>query len=677
MSNNKNTADAEGAEKISMEQARETVKAPQHHTLADDDQLSFAQGEKPVSVAHDYDALLPELIERTKEDCGAPFAKDTLKMLARLQQKDKPRFMRTRAELKAANGTVLLKELDKDINRVSLVRKSLQSSQGSFSSLSISYSSLTPSLKKKVLHLQGSLILETSRGNRLAQESEAAALFAETLQGLYAFSMTGLCWYQFDGCCWRKCLAAELEGVLCALLNSATAGLGFSNNYQIGISQLLRKSGQNPLPDPLPGTIPFQNGLLDQKSGELLAVTPDNAHTWVLPYEYSPDADCPNFLAWLKTALDNDRESVRLLQAWFNALFTGRPDLQVFLHLIGPAGTGKSTLGRLALLLVGEENVTTTNLKELETNKFETANIHGKRLTAIEEADKYGGSVNTLKAMTGQDPLRLERKNKQQEGSFTYEGQTLMMSNERLATTDNTSGIERRRITVEFKRRITKEERAAWSKRGGEKAILYKEAAGIIKWALRLSRDEVTDIFKAMPERVRRANLEAAMFNNPVFAWMAESLVPDPDAAVQVGIKGEYREQGRVCYEYADERLYPHYLTWCRENGRKSVSLQRFSGLVVDAAQTQGVQVYKKRDGSDGGKNKIFGLRIRREGERSWLEELENGPVQDMKESMKDNPPNVFNMKTMQGGSEASYREPLYIPSASPAEKEEQVEVEF
>jgi putative DNA primase/helicase len=136
------------------------------------------------------------------------------------------------------------------------------------------------------------------------------------------------------------------------------------------------------------------------------------------------------------------------------------PDLQVSLHLIGPAGTGKSTLGWLAFVLVGKDNAITTKLKELESNRFETAGIYGRRLVAIEEADKYGGAVSVLKAMTGQDPLRLERKNQQQESSFIYEGQTLMMSNERLATTDYTSGIERRRMTVELTKRISKVEQA-------------------------------------------------------------------------------------------------------------------------------------------------------------------------------------------------------------------------
>ncbi|MCI5131377.1 MAG: hypothetical protein D3904_07585 [Candidatus Electrothrix sp. EH2] len=180
---------------------------------------------------------------------------------------------------------------------------------------------------------------------------------------------------------------------------------------------------------------------------------------------------------------------------------------------------------------------------------------------------------------------------------------------------------------------------------------------------MKLSREEVTDIFRSMPERVRRANLDAAMFNNPVFAWMAENLLPDPDAAVQVGTKKERREYGAVFYEDSDERLYPNYLTWCQENERKSVSLQRFSASVVDAAQTQGADVRKERK-SDG--VKIFGLRIRREGERSWLEELESGPVQE------NNDPKVFDIKTVKDVSGTPYREPHCIPSPV-----KQVEREF
>ncbi|MCI5132351.1 MAG: hypothetical protein D3904_12740, partial [Candidatus Electrothrix sp. EH2] len=385
-------------EKVSMEQARETVKARQQHILADDDLLFFSHEKEPVSLAHvldngpefdnkncadplepeydggskskavfywnegqtplifshahggityqferyseeepiDYDTALPELIERTKKDCGAPFEPDALKMLARLKQEDKARFMRVRQDLKTANGAVILGELDKDIAAVRM-KGSNKSASPAPSSLSISYPAYCPALENKLLHITDELILEDDNGNqKLATQSKAATLFAGALQGLFAFSGAGVCWFRFEKSCWRKCTNGELDEALTALLYSATGDLGFSNTYQNGVGQLLRKQGFNLLPKPPAHTIPFQNGLLDQRSMELSPVTPENAHTWVLPYEYSPDADCPNFLAWLEKALDNDLESVRLFQAWLNALLTGRPDLQVFLHLIGP-----------------------------------------------------------------------------------------------------------------------------------------------------------------------------------------------------------------------------------------------------------------------------------------------------------------------------------------------------
>ncbi|MCI5139677.1 MAG: hypothetical protein D3922_15000 [Candidatus Electrothrix sp. AR1] len=99
---------------------------------------------------------------------------------------------------------------------------------------------------------------------------------------------------------------------------------------------------------------------------------------------------------------------------------------------------------------------------------------------------------------------------------------------------------------------------------------------------------------------------------------------------------------------------------------------------MVDAAQTQGVQVYKKRDGSDGGKNKIFGLRIRREGEKSWLDILENCESEEMKEGMKDEMKgNVLiknNMKDMKNKNSSYRGNALYT---GPSEGAQQTEVEF
>jgi putative DNA primase/helicase len=499
---------------------------------------------------------------------------------------------------------------------------------------------------KNLLQFQEVLIAENSSGKPVrVQEGRAAELIAESLQGQFAFSDSGLCWHFFDGSRWRKCGAIEFDRALTARLRAGCGKHSFSSNYMSGIKKILPTFDLNLLPEPLPGSIPFKNGLLLHKTHEMLPVTPENAHTWVLPYDYTAEAVCPKFLEWLETALDGDDDSVRLIQAWFNALLTGRPDLQIFLHLQGPAGTGKSTLGRLAAVLVGENNTFSTKLKELENNRFETAGIYGKRLVVVAEADRYSGEVNTLKAVTGQDYLRLERKNQQQDGGFIYEGQTLLMSNGPLNSADSTGGIERRRITVKFNRTLTAEERAKWSKRGGEEKILHSEIPGIINWALKLSPEQVGDVFKTMPERVRLANLEAAMFNNPLMAWMLEKLLPDPGAAAQVGEKKEDRENGG--YQHCDTRLYPNYLTWCKASGRESVSLQRFSETLLDAARQQSEQIEKKRTRE--GATKIFGLRIRCDFEESWLERLERRGDEDqaMSTLMKDNPLKLKMMKTM------------------------------
>jgi len=487
------------------------------------------------------------------------------------------------------------------------------------SSLSINYPAQedTPGV-----HFRDALIFSDGQSKpKLVQQSIAAQKIAKLIKNRYAFCGKALAWYRFETYYWRPCSMSEVDGEVTKLIELGTGDIGFSIGYARGVFDLLKKNDLIRLPERVPGVIPFKNGLLDLSKRQLIPATPENASTWVLPCDYAVNAQCPNFLKWLNICVDSDVDTIQLLRSWTNAVLIGRPSLQIFLHIIGPAGTGKSTFGRLIFKIVGTENATTTTLRQLETNRFEAANIHGKRVVMIEEADRYGGSVSVLKSMTGQDPLRLERKNQQQSGSFIFDGQTILMSNERFITSDNTSGIERRRITVEFKHRTTPAERAAWNAQGGEDAILYKEIPGIINWALRLSDQEVEEIFKKIPERVRKANLEAARTNNPMIDWMLTNLVPCEESFVQVGIKQEVRVDGEVSYKDAAVRLYPNYLTWCLQNGRESLSIQRFTSVLKDVAESYNVTIQKKREKSG---VKIFGLRIRHEDEDSWLSRLES-----------------------------------------------------
>ena len=344
--------------------------------------------------------------------------------------------------------------------------------------------------------------------------------------------------------------------------------------------------------------------------------TPDNALNWCLPHAWDPQADCPTIKAWLRTAVEHDEESVQLLRAWLAALVRGL-SLQNFLYLIGRGGSGKGTLQRLAMALVGTSNAAISTLRDLEENRFETAKLYGKRLAMINEAGHYGGGVNMLKAVTGGDHLPLERKHVQQSGTFQFGGLVMMASNEQLTSTDATSGLERRRITVRFPRSATPDERAEWQARGGEQAVLHREIPGLIRWLLEMPEKEIHHRINHPPSRVLSDNLSGLAAGNSVANWLLECTIPgkctgkegDP-FATQIGCRKERRESGAIVYEHSDTWLYPNYLTWCDGAGRKPVSLTRFSAIVLDIGEHMGQQIHRAQHPRERSYY-LYGLRLR------------------------------------------------------------------
>lgn len=460
------------------------------------------------------------------------------------------------------------------------------------------------------------LVVEDSKHGRMTViDSAAAQALAEVLHGRLAFCQEALTWHGFVETHWQPITPAQAESLIIKLLYAGTGDCGFRGHYADSVIRILRK-GWLTLPDVTAAGsswIPFTNGLLDPATRTLTPITPDNALIWSLPYAYDPAADCPTIKAWLRQAVEGDEDSVEFLRAWLAALLTGRADLQRFLHLLGAPRTGKGAWIRLATALVGAHNAQVTDLRSLETNRFETAALYGKRLVAITDTSRYGGSVDVLKALTGQDALRLERKHQQQNATFTFAGLVLLASNEALQFTDYTGAVERRRLTVRFDRVVSDEELGLWDAQGGETAVLHREIPGVVNWCLALTRDEVTQRLTHQPARVMAANLEAFRAGNPVANWLMEWCIPDPTAKTQIGDKRPLQKEGRTIFEGADEWLYPHYLTWCQRNGQDfPLSLVRFSSTILDTARVLKVSARKTRYANG---VHLDGLRLRGEWE--------------------------------------------------------------
>lgn len=474
--------------------------------------------------------------------------------------------------------------------------------------------STEPTLKR------GELVEEfkDDKGNtkqKLLIESKAALIFQEMLSGFLAHDHKSQTWHEYTGSQWKPLeTAQEADRHIIRMLYEGTGELGFRTGYKNGVRSILTDGQMLPLPKQDVNRLPFVNGLLlldGTLKGRLTPITPDNAYTWCLPYAHDPKAKCPRIRAWISQAVDGDTDTVNFLRAWMAAVLHGRADLQKFLHLKGSGGTGKGVFMRLLTQLVGKENTVDTQLDQLEQNRFETSRLHNKRLALITESDKYGGSINVLKAITGQDQIRLERKHQQQTGGFLFGGMVVMASNESMQTTDHTSGLDRRRITVIFDRRATNDEKQAWEAQGGEEAILHSEIPGLVNWLLELSQTEISDIIRNPPKRIRQADEEAMRSTNPLADWINDCCEADPNAWTQIGHKIEIRESGyETTYENADSRLYPNYLQWCSRANKTPLAQRRFKELVIQTCGTLNINVYESRLSEGRG---LKGIRLKSE----------------------------------------------------------------
>jgi P4 family phage/plasmid primase-like protien len=394
--------------------------------------------------------------------------------------------------------------------------------------------------------------------------------------------------YDIDACEWRSYKNGIWEIVKPAKVQQAiqeTLNKEFGKDYKLtfvkGIFGLLTSYVSHSKWDQDRDSVPFSNGVLNLKTKQFLPHTPKNYFTWQLPYEYNPTATCEPILNWLQDVC-GDQSTVQLIRAFFNCTLVGRAYLQRYLELVGPGGTGKGTVLRLLVSMLGNRNCYSTELKNLEGNRFETAAIYGKRLTMITDAGGYGGEANTLKALTGQDWLRKEAKQKQQGDNYIYQGMVIILANQTIVFRDLSSAIPRRRITIEFNKVIAPYERRDLDKE------FEPYIPGLLNWALTMDTNEVELLMRDTDRQVKSsldAKKQVLIEGNTLIAWLHACVEYAPGNKVKVGMlsTGKDHDGHDVDkYENASKWLYPSYARYCVQTGNKSVSSKGFSRSLLD-----------------------------------------------------------------------------------------------
>ena len=362
----------------------------------------------------------------------------------------------------------------------------------------------------------------------------------------------------------------------------------------------------------------FRNGVLEVSSGEFLEHDKENYITWGLDFDYDPSADPGPIIDWLNRTQYGDQERVQVLRAWLRAcLLAQGHELQRFLEVIGPGGRGKSTFANLCCAMVGSGNYASTTLNQLEQSRFEVASIKGKRLTLINDSERYGGSAQIFKALTGGDNLRFEEKNKNVGEPFVYTGMVMVCANEPIQTTDNTSGLSRRRLTLEFNRPLYDKSSEAKEMikldQGIVKGLWKNYLPGLVNWVLQMSEQEMREYLLDTYERVpslKRVRNEILLNSNNLVEWLQSEIVLDDKAVTAVGKKIPAAKDAQERYCNSKYHLYASYCSYCEDTGSKAVGQKRFIALVMDCCKNQ-LQLDGVRSFSKGGRPFIKGLAIR------------------------------------------------------------------
>ncbi|HWU39572.1 MAG TPA: hypothetical protein VN203_18135, partial [Candidatus Acidoferrum sp.] len=128
------------------------------------------------------------------------------------------------------------------------------------------------------------------------------------------------------------------------------------------------------------------NGLLDLSKRQLTDHTPALFNHVHVPFDYDSDAGDPAiWLDFLASVWDDDHDSIALLQQYFGYILSGRLEQQKLMMLVGPTRSGKGTIARTLMALIGPRNVANPTMASLSTN-FGLMPLIGKPLAIVSDA---------------------------------------------------------------------------------------------------------------------------------------------------------------------------------------------------------------------------------------------------------------------------------------------------
>jgi phage/plasmid-associated DNA primase len=215
--------------------------------------------------------------------------------------------------------------------------------------------------------------------------------------------------------------------------NTEKAFIPTNRSDQEMLTELLNQTDE--LADQNPNFIPFKNGQLNTRNGELLPHAPKYTNRNVLDVSYDPADDKPQeFLTWLwhLTTSEMIKNADGSLRRWdmgrdptramrrnmeiIGYILSGRSDLQILISWYATGGNGKGLLIELLenLLASGVVEISAHDLDPAK-ERFGLTDLIDARVVTLPELDNAlsPGAFETVKKITANDKMKIKLHGKQ------------------------------------------------------------------------------------------------------------------------------------------------------------------------------------------------------------------------------------------------------------------------
>lgn len=437
------------------------------------------------------------------------------------------------------------------------------------------------------------------------KDNKIASFIADELQGQYVICVNEAEVYKWDDTagCWVQFGAQTqcLDNITYSALSKYFSNEGFSASKVNSVARLLQYTLKK-MPEPDPSNIVFKNGILDPVSGIFTPCIVKNLYA-----RYSTGVDyiatdssincCQTFKDYLDFISGSDdptvlpqrsQDRIMIMKAILVMILFKKYEWQLFVEIVGPGGTGKSTFASMISLLVGQSSVKTIEAKDLETPE-RRVDILNAALLYLPDMGTYQGEGSGLKKITGGDPVSCRRL---YGPSFSAHIRAIILAvnNSPMRFTDHGGAISRRRVLLFLGQVVPKDKRdpSFISK-------LRKEIPAIIQYLTSWTQEVggVNAVRKILTDATYGEDAKDIMTESDPMTGFAKDLHYAQDAKCKVGgfPSSKYPSSPHIY-------LFHAYLKYCEFYNYETRLTQRtFSSSFEVAANRFGSVVRNKVNG--------------------------------------------------------------------------------